>query len=148
MWTILALILLTVLGGVLIWWDVRHHRLPNALVATLAVSGLLANLLSSGAIGAVRSIVSGVAIFTVVFILYYTSKGKLGAGDVKLAAAIGVLLGPLGIGGVALWLLVALATNGVIAGLGLVSGKFHRDTVFAYGPAMIVSAVPIVLGYP
>jgi prepilin peptidase CpaA len=76
--------------------DVKARRIPNLLVAMLVVVGLVA------AVTVLRDSVgltASVAGFTLALVLWvpFWLLGVLGAGDVKLAAAIGVWVGPAGV---------------------------------------------------
>ena len=75
--------------------DVRTRRIPNALVLILALCGfgfsLVANPILPGAGRALGGAAVGLAIW-----LPFWMMGKLGAGDVKLFAAAGAWLGPMG----------------------------------------------------
>ena len=71
--------------------DVRQHRIPNWLTFGAAAAGLIFHTVEGGASGlATRSAAGliGVAMFFCPFAL-----GGLGAGDVKLMAALGAWLG-------------------------------------------------------
>ena len=74
--------------------DLRTRRIPNRLVATLAVLGIAYSVARSpvleGLAGAAGGILVGLACWLPFYLL-----GWLGAGDVKLYAAAGAWLGPL-----------------------------------------------------
>jgi prepilin peptidase CpaA len=82
-----------VLLVVAVFTDVRGSKIPNALTVPFAVLGLLLNLWAQGPYGILVSLgglVLGLALFFVSALL-----GRiLGAGDCKLFAAVGALLGP------------------------------------------------------
>src|SRR5690348_8104031 len=72
-------------------FDLRQHRIPNWLTFGAAAAALVYNLTVSGPIGFVSSFGGwflGAAIFFPPFMV-----GGLGAGDVKLIAALGAWLG-------------------------------------------------------
>lgn len=72
--------------------DIAHRRIPNAITYPLAAFGLLYHLHASGMNGLIFSItgiLAGAALLLVFHLL-----GKMGAGDVKLMAAVGSILGP------------------------------------------------------
>jgi prepilin peptidase CpaA len=75
-------------------WDVRSRRIPNRLSATIAVAGLLFTMWQHPDLRGVGIAFGG---FAVGMLLWFPSYalGLLGAGDVKLAAAAGVWLGPM-----------------------------------------------------
>jgi prepilin peptidase CpaA len=75
--------------------DVRSRRIPNVLTFGAAAAGLIYGAITGGWSGAGSAALGwliGAAAFFIPFAL-----GGLGAGDVKLLAAFGTLLGPAGI---------------------------------------------------
>ena len=83
-----------VLVGVLIAAgnDLWKFRLHNALTIPLLFSGLLYHAVVGGASG-LASGVLGVLVGGLPFMIVY-AKGGMGAGDIKLLAAVGAWLGP------------------------------------------------------
>ena len=71
--------------------DLRTRRIPNLLTFTAAGIGLVYHLLAHGWSGAAWSLV-GAALGLVLFLPVF-ALGGLGAGDVKLAAALGACVG-------------------------------------------------------
>ena len=80
-------------------WDVKTHRIPNGLVATGLVLGLLIAMLPGG-LGLMPALYGGLVGLAVYLPLYFLRI--LGAGDVKLLAAVGVYVGFPNVMGVAL----------------------------------------------
>jgi Flp pilus assembly protein protease CpaA len=88
--------------------DCLHRRIPNRYTYSALLFGLLLNATGSlsqqifsglqidrcGLVGATDSLFGAAVCFSVMFVIYCLSRGKSGAGDVKLAAAIGAFLGP------------------------------------------------------
>jgi prepilin peptidase CpaA len=72
--------------------DVRHRRIPNWLTASTLVIGLVANTALHGLDGAVSSL-EGAALGLAILLPFYLFR-TMGAGDVKLLAAFGAVLGP------------------------------------------------------
>jgi prepilin peptidase CpaA len=73
-------------------WDLRLRRIPNALSLAGAVCGVALNSFLFGLSGLKESL-EGLAIaFGVYFVLYLVRA--MGAGDVKLMAAVGSFVGP------------------------------------------------------
>lgn len=144
--------------------DVRTGRIPNLLTASTAVFGLL--LAAGGGTAALTAALIGgalgIALMTPGYVL-----GGTGAGDVKLMAALGTLLGP----AATVWaFLVTAVAGGVLAvahavrrrRLGITMARAARLTAapaatkveidrdapktrFAYGPAVAVGAIAAAL---
>jgi prepilin peptidase CpaA len=79
------------LAVLIIYHDVRYRRIPNPFVLATLISGLTLNLALGGLNGGLSSIGGCVLAFSLMFILHVF--GAMGAGDVKLFAAIGSLIG-------------------------------------------------------
>ena len=104
------LTLLVLAPGILYaaWFDYAQHRVPNWLNATLAGTGLAAQLIFLGWGGLLDGFL-GLLVGFAVLILPWAMHG-MGAGDVKLMAAIGVWFGP--------WMtLVSFALGALIGGV-------------------------------
>src|SRR6266700_4284750 len=71
--------------------DVRERRIPNKLTYSASILGLLLQTIFWGWKGTLLGLLGGV-VFGGVFLLFYIVHG-MGAGDVKLAAALGCLVG-------------------------------------------------------
>ena len=81
------------LGSVACITDIRSRRIPNLLTFGGAAAGLLFHTVypgGAGVLSAAEGWIVGAAVFFVPFAL-----GGLGAGDVKLLAALGAWLGPM-----------------------------------------------------
>jgi prepilin peptidase CpaA len=88
-----AAVLLTMLGIACVW-DVRVRKIPNRLTASLAAAGLLFTLWQHPNLSGLGLAFGGFAVGMLVWFPSY-AFGLLGAGDVKLAAAAGMWLGPM-----------------------------------------------------
>jgi prepilin peptidase CpaA len=73
-------------------FDVRFRRIPNWLVLSGILLGLALNVFLFGSIGAKSALLGGALAMSVYFPLFIV-RG-MGAGDVKLMIAIGILVGP------------------------------------------------------
>ncbi len=74
------------------WIDLRNHKVPNWLNLFLILSGLVAQTLFNGWAGlgaALLGMLVGFGLLIIPWLMH-----AMGAGDVKLMAAIGVWLGP------------------------------------------------------
>jgi len=91
--------------------DLRSRRIPNVLTFGAAVAGLLFHLVYGGPRGAGIAVLGwlvGCALFFLPFAL-----GGMGAGDLKLVAALGAWLGPAD----TLWLVLYTGVAGGILAL-------------------------------
>ena len=79
------------LAVLIIYYDVRYRRIPNAFVLATLISGLTLNFIMGGLQGGLNSVGVCVLAFILMFMLHVF--GAMGAGDVKLFAAIGSVLG-------------------------------------------------------
>lgn len=71
--------------------DFRRFRVPNKLTFPLCLSGLVFHAIVSGLTGLQFSLV-GIAVGFAVLLIFYIT-GIMGAGDVKLLAAVGAWIG-------------------------------------------------------
>jgi prepilin peptidase CpaA len=108
--TIAALSLLLPLTGIITYFDVRYRRIPNVFVLATLVSGLLINFVACGLAGLWASAGGCLMAFGLMFMLHVF--GAMGAGDVKLFAAVGSVVGT---GLVPSTFVVVLLTGGVLA---------------------------------
>ena len=83
--------LLVPLAALVIYYDVRYRRIPNAFVLATLISGLTLNIVVGGVNGGLQSAGGCVFAFILMFILHVF--GAMGAGDVKLFAAVGSVIG-------------------------------------------------------
>jgi prepilin peptidase CpaA len=154
-------------GGASAYVDLLSRRVPNALTFGIAALGIA--LAASHVTG--LSVVAALAGLLVGFVLMLPGHviGATGAGDVKLFAAIGTLLGPAGI--VAAFLYTAIA-GGLLAVVVAVQRRRLRETVertavlvstggsnvadiehvssdnrFPYAPAIALGALAAALGF-
>ena len=79
------------LAVLIIYHDVRYRRIPNAFVLATLISGLTLNFIMGGLQGGLYSVGGCVLAFILMFMLHVF--GAMGAGDVKLFAAVGSVLG-------------------------------------------------------
>ena len=94
----------TAVGGVAAlatFSDLRTGRIPNALTFGAMAGGLLFSAIHAGGAGLATSLLGGVVGLALFFPLF--ALGGMGGGDVKLLAAVGTWLGPLGALQTALW---------------------------------------------
>ena len=105
-------------------WDLRSRRIPNWLSLAGLVCGVSLNSFLYGWAGLMQSLEGMAFAFGVYFVLYLARA--MGAGDVKLMAAVGSFVGPND------WLLIFLITavlGGAIAVVVLAWHKRLRKTL-------------------
>lgn len=102
--------LLIPLAAIITYYDVRYRRIPNAFVLATLLSGLIINTIYGGWNGTLASLGGCAIAFSLMFVLHVI--GAMGAGDVKLFAAIGSLVG---LQLVLPTFLVVILTGGVLA---------------------------------
>ena len=112
------------LALLIIYYDLRYRRIPNPFVLATLISGITFNIALGGWNGASNSI-GGLAL---AFILMFTLHvfGAMGAGDVKLFAAIGSMIGA---ELVFPTFVVVLLTGGLIALVSILRSGMFRTTM-------------------
>jgi leader peptidase (prepilin peptidase)/N-methyltransferase len=133
------------LGIALAVIDARTRRLPNRLVALLTAGGLI--FFTSAAIveqnlPALWRALAGLGIsFAIYLVISLAARGGLGAGDVKLAAPVGLYLGWLGWEAL-VWGIVLAFVVGGMAGLALAARKRRlRGLTVPFGPFMFAGVM-------
>lgn len=89
--TIVHITLLGPLAAFIAYYDVRYRRIPNAFVLATLAAGVAINGIFSGLPGIAESLAGCALGFGLMFMLHVF--GAMGAGDVKLFAAIGAVTG-------------------------------------------------------
>ena len=107
------LVLVAVLAAS-VWTDVRFRRIPNWLTVSTASAGLLMGLPGGGVGQYFWGLLAG---FAGGFVLWLLKTFR--AGDAKLFAALGALMGLRWLGSCAVWTFVC----GAVLGLGLLLAK-------------------------
>lgn len=116
--------LLVPLAAIITYYDVRYRRIPNPFVIATFTAGVAINTIFGGLQGTYTS-VSGCALaFVLMFMLHIF--GAMGAGDVKLFAAIGAVTGaPL----VVPTFLVVVLTGGLLAMVSILRAGMVMSTM-------------------
>ncbi|MEU7763303.1 MULTISPECIES: prepilin peptidase [Micromonospora] len=139
-----ALLLVAAAGLVLAVTDLTALRLPDPLVGVVALGGGLGLTAATAATGEPRRLAVAVAGAALSFIGYallsLLPRARLGFGDVKLAAALGLPLGWLGWPALRLGLLLPHVLAGVAVLVLLAAGRVRRDTPVPFGPALLGGA--------
>jgi prepilin peptidase CpaA len=123
--TLAIALLMVPMAIVITYMDVRYRRIPNKLVLVTLLGGLFLNTFFQGPHGLVMSL-GGFAVAFAVMIFFHIF-GTLGAGDVKLFAAIGAVNG---LSLVLPTLVVVAITGGVLAIFKMVYSRRVKATMF------------------
>ncbi|MFW3613993.1 A24 family peptidase [Billgrantia antri] len=126
-----------------IYWDISTRRIPNILIMTGATVGILLQGWAAGAGGvlaAIYGLLVGLAILMPGYLMGFT-----GAGDVKLMAAIGTFLGPLGVLQAGL---ASIAVGGIIALLFAISALFNRTAMSPWSRYGLMLKTLAITGKP
>lgn len=144
-----AFLFLAVMGTQLGRIDVARHLLPNPLVLTLLIGGLLLLMLpalfdnQAGALG--RALAGGLILFFAYLILALISPAGIGMGDVKLAAPIGLYLGYLGWTQLLYGGLLGFIINGLVSALAAGRNRRITGAEVAHGPSMLLATTVVAL---
>jgi len=107
------------------YMDVRYRRIPNKLVFATVIAGLTLNALFGGWHGLGASFAGLLLAFGLMF--FFHAFGTMGAGDVKLFAAVGSIVG---ISHVLPTLIVVTLTGGALAICKMVYARRVGRTMF------------------
>lgn len=146
-WSLLWLVPLVPVGVALSVVDWRTRLLPRLVVlpaTALAIVAVVAVGLATGDTSAlVRALVAMLVVRSFFWVLWFLHSAGMGFGDVRLAAVVGLVLGWVGWGTVAIGVWVGFM---VFALPGVVLALVRRDRAllrkpFPYGPFMLVGAL-------
>ncbi|HYE64476.1 MAG TPA: A24 family peptidase [Pyrinomonadaceae bacterium] len=112
------------LALIISYYDVRYRRIPNPFVLATLLIGIFTNAIFGGLDGALASLGGCALAFMLMFVLHVF--GAMGAGDVKLFAAIGSVIGA---SLVLPTFVVVVLTGGVLAVLTMVRAGAVRSTM-------------------
>jgi leader peptidase (prepilin peptidase)/N-methyltransferase len=143
-WQLPAFLYLAGVAVLLVVIDVQHRLLPDRVVlpsiAIGAVLLTLAALLDDSWPALLRAVLGAVVLFLVFLVLALISPSGLGMGDVKLAALLGLYLGWLGWGAVALGAVAAFVVQALLALVLLLSRRIGLRGELPFGPALLLGA--------
>jgi prepilin peptidase CpaA len=118
------IIFLLPLAVIITYYDVRYRRIPNAFVLATLAGGLAIHGITGGWNGLLGSLGGCGLAFVLMFMLHIF--GAMGAGDVKLFAAIGAVTGaPL----VIPTFLVVILTGGLLALVSIIRAGVFVSTM-------------------
>lgn len=124
--------------------DLDTRRLPNAIVlpsylVALTLLGTAALLSADGAL-ILRGVIGLVTLYVFYLLLRLVRPGGMGGGDVKLAGVVGLYLGFLGWGALAVGAFFAFLYGGAFGIALLIARRAGRRTAIPFGPWMILGA--------
>jgi prepilin peptidase CpaA len=116
--------LLVPLAIIITYHDVRYRRIPNPFVFATFIGGFAMHTILGGLQGSYTSLAGCALAFVLMFILHIF--GAMGAGDVKLFAAIGAVTG---VSLVVPTFLVVVVTGGLLAVVSIVRAGMFTTTM-------------------
>lgn len=140
-----ALLFVATVGIALAVIDLRHRRLPNAVV--LPSLGITAALVVAGAVAradggsVVRAALGGVILFALYLLLALINPAGMGMGDVKLSALIGLVLAFQGWSTLVVGAFLGFAVGAVVSIGVLVTRRGGLRSTIPFGPSMLVGAL-------
>lgn len=148
-WALPAFLLLAAALVALSVIDLQTHLLPNRIVLPLTVVSIvllaIAAIAESDGEALFRALASAVVAFLVFTMLHLFSPRAMGFGDVKLVFVLGLYLGWLGAGEVALGLLLGFI-YGAVVGLALIATKVRgRKDHVPFGPFLAAGTITAIL---
>ena len=142
------------LGLVLLSWiDLRAMWLPREItIATAAASApflVVAALVEDEPHRLRDALIGALIMLAVLLVVHLLSRGGLGDGDVRLAPLLGMALGWLDLGLVAVGLLFGFLAGSLAGIVLMLLGRAHRRTQLPFGPFLALGTiVAIVAGEP
>jgi prepilin peptidase CpaA len=128
-------------------YDLRTQKIPNWLTFPAVLLGLSLNVALSGAPGLRDSLLGTIAGVALLFVPF--AMGGMGAGDVKMLAAVGAFTGPMFVFRTFLYGSIAggAIAVAVIAGRSFLGHSLKAGTkqAFPYGVAILAGAVAAYL---
>ena len=122
--TLVNIILLLPVAIIIGYYDVRYRRIPNAFVIATLAGGVAVNAIFAGFPGIVASLGGCALGFVLMFMLHVF--GAMGAGDVKLFAAIGSVIG---VNLVLPTFIVVILTGGLLAVVSVIRAGILMTTM-------------------
>lgn len=126
-------------GLIIAYIDISIRIIPNEILFFMIITGAIFQLTYFGAENLLWAVISMVAMMVIFSsVAAFVGLGKVGAGDVKLAGAMGISLGyPL--------IIIAVMAMAVILfvfiGIGLLSKKIYMSTMLPFAPFIIAGYI-------
>ncbi len=120
--------------------DIKHQILPDSINIYIAVVFLCISLLKYSPSYYLLGALIGFLFPYLVTLAFYYLKGQqgLGGGDIKLFAALGIILGPIGIINN---IFLSCFFGALFSLIMMALGKMSRNSKLAFGPFIIIVAV-------
>lgn len=124
--------------------DLETRRLPNVLVLPAYLVGAVLLGTSSLLVGdlatLLRAAIGAAGLFALYWLLATLYRGGMGYGDVKLAGVLGLFLGWLGWGPLAVGAFAAFLFGGLFGVILLIARRAGRKSSIPFGPWMLLGA--------
>ncbi|MBI2168096.1 MAG: prepilin peptidase [Actinobacteria bacterium] len=148
-WALPAFLLLTASLVTISIIDLEHYIVPNRILVVVAPATgamLLVAAAIDGEWGSLgRSAVAAAAAFTGLLVVHLISPRGMGMGDVKLAFLLGLALGWLSWGHVALGLFLGFLYGAVVGGALVVTGVRGRRQAVPFAPFLAAGTLTAIL---
>ena len=143
-WALPAWIWIAVVGAVIVWVDIDHHRIPNQLVVAALVGGVALVALGIPD-GWLRILIAGAAVFVFLLVLALVNPAGLGLGDVKFGFVIGLYAGSLSFFSVLVAVFAAFALAGILGLIGLAVRRLQPRSAIPLGPFLMLGLLVAVI---
>jgi leader peptidase (prepilin peptidase)/N-methyltransferase len=141
---LLAFLYLAAISLALAIIDIETHKLPSVIVLPGYAVGVAllgtAALLNGDLVGLGRMAAGAGILFLFYFVLAMISPRGMGMGDVKLAGVLGLFLGALGWGQLAVGAGAAFVLGGLFSIILLITRRAGRKSGIPFGPWMLLGA--------
>ena len=144
-WVLPAYLYLVAVGVALALIDLDTRRLPDVL--TLPSYPVAGALLAAAAVmddrgdDFLRAVVGGAIAFGLYFALWFAYPAGMGFGDVKLSGVLGLYLGFLGYGELAVGIFLGFMLGAVVGVIIMGVGRGGRKTAVPFGPFMLAGTL-------
>jgi leader peptidase (prepilin peptidase) / N-methyltransferase len=132
--------------------DLAELRLPGRLIwlasGAASILFLLAALRDHNGTALLRALISMAALPAVYLVIAVLTRGGMGAGDIRLAALVGLALGWRSWSALIGGTLIAFGCAVIVGLILIATGRATRTSPIPYGPAMLVGTVVAILAAP
>ncbi len=122
---LLRVIILLIITLAAVYDDIKRYKISNTIIGVGLVAATVINVLDifvcGGVVAGVDYLFGGVVAFLIMLVAY--SVRAIGAGDVKLAGALGLFMGTKG---VCVLIVLSFMYTGLVGMLGLVTGRLRE----------------------